>query len=246
MHSTRPLATQPTLSVLSVLFALSILFALLTACTTPSAESAKPALDGSCPPNQFTPALYPEGIAPEKEPVVRYGRYTLVSTLPSAGQRDLMAQIIDVTIPPSMIPNLRDTMHYVMNRSGYTLCPADNGHVDILYSRPLPAAQYKLGPMTLRNTLQILAGPAWQVLVDEVNRQVCFVLRPDYQLPEGTQPHALPTPPPATPTASTTSATLVTSSTHKATPPPKMPTSVTKPTPAAGSDPAATQVGTTK
>ncbi len=37
--------------------------------------------------------------------------------------------------------------------------------------------------MTLRNTLQVLSGPAWQVKVDEVARQVCFVLRPGYQLP---------------------------------------------------------------
>ncbi|MCO1988058.1 pilus assembly protein PilL, partial [Pseudomonas aeruginosa] len=73
-------------------------------------------------------------------------------------------------------------------RSGYSLCPAEAGHVNILYTRPLPAAQYKLGPMTLRNTLQVLSGPAWQVKVDEVARQVCFVLRPGYQLPPVPRP----------------------------------------------------------
>ncbi|MCO3960790.1 pilus assembly protein PilL, partial [Pseudomonas aeruginosa] len=66
--------------------------------------------------------------------------------------------------------------------------PAEAGHVNILYTRPLPAAQYKLGPMTLRNTLQVLSGPAWQVKVDEVARQVCFVLRPGYQLPPVPRP----------------------------------------------------------
>ncbi|MDF5811795.1 TcpQ domain-containing protein [Pseudomonas aeruginosa] len=60
--------------------------------------------------------------------------------------------------------------------------------MNILYTRPLPAAQYKLGPMTLRNTLQVLSGPAWQVKVDEVARQVCFVLRPGYQLPPAPRP----------------------------------------------------------
>ncbi|MDH4711694.1 TcpQ domain-containing protein, partial [Pseudomonas aeruginosa] len=65
---------------------------------------------------------------------------------------------------------------------------AEAGHVNILYTRPLPAAQYKLGPMTLRNTLQVLSGPAWQVKVDEVARQVCFVLRPGYQLPPVPRP----------------------------------------------------------
>lgn len=160
------------------------LLALVASCATHTPQTPKPAFDSSRNPDMLTPDLYPSGAVPEKEPVVRYGRYTLVSTLPDSGQRDLMAQIIDISIPANMHPNVRDAMQYVVDRSGYTLCSADTGHVNILYTRPLPAAQYKLGPMTLRNTLQVLAGPAWQVKVDEVNRQVCYVLRPGYQLPE--------------------------------------------------------------
>lgn len=164
------------------------LLALVASCTTQKVEQPKPAFDSSRNPDLLAPDLYPNGAVAEKEPVVRYGRYTLVSTQPDAGQRDLMAQIIDVTIPTNMHPNVRDAMQYVVDRSGYSLCSADSGHVNILYTRPLPAAQYKLGPMTLRNTLQVLSGPAWQVKVDEVNRQVCFVLRPGYQLPDPPRP----------------------------------------------------------
>jgi len=157
---------------------------LLAGCATQKAEQPpKPAFDSSRNPEWLSPDIYPNGARPEEEPVVRYGRYTLVSTQPDASQRDLMAQIIDVTIPANMNPNVRDAMLYVVDRSGYALCPPSSQHVNILYTRPLPAAQYKLGPMTLRNTLQVLAGPAWQVKVDEVNRQVCFVLRSGYQLP---------------------------------------------------------------
>ncbi len=162
------------------------LLALVASCASQHAPAPKPAFDSSRNPDLLAPDLFPSGAVAEKEPVVRYGRYTLVSTLPESGQRDLMAQIIDVSIPAHMKPNLRDAMQYVMDRSGYSLCSADSGHVNILYTRPLPAAQYKLGPMTLRNTLQVLAGPAWQVKVDEVNRQVCYVLRPGYQLPDST------------------------------------------------------------
>ncbi|AMB86042.1 pilus assembly protein PilL [Pseudomonas agarici] len=165
-------------------FTIIFLLALVASCTTQTAPAPKPAFDSSRNPDMLAPDLYSSGVVPEKEPVVRYGRYTLVSTLPDSGQRDLMAQIIDVNIPANMHPNIRDAMQYVMNRSGYSLCAADTGHVNILYTRPLPAAQYKLGPMTLSNTLQVLAGPARQVKVDEVNRQVCFVLRPGYQLPD--------------------------------------------------------------
>ncbi|MBK3447606.1 PFGI-1 class ICE element type IV pilus protein PilL2 [Pseudomonas haemolytica] len=164
------------------------LLALVASCATHTPQTPKPAFDSSRNPDMLTPDLYPSGAVPEKEPVVRYGRYTLVSTLPDSGQRDLMAQIIDISIPANMQPNVRDAMQYVVDRSGYTLCSPDTGHVNILYTRPLPAAQYKLGPMTLRNTLQVLAGPAWQVKVDEVNRQVCYVLRPGYQLPDSSRP----------------------------------------------------------
>lgn len=164
------------------------LLAFLASCMNQNAQAPKPAFDSSRNPDMLAPDLYPGGAVPEKEPVVRYGRYTLVSTLPESGQRDLMAQIIDVNIPANMKPNVRDAMQYVMDRSGYSLCSADTGHVNILYTRPLPAAQYKLGPMSLRNTLQVLAGPAWQVKVDEVNRQVCYVLRPGYQLPDSARP----------------------------------------------------------
>ncbi len=66
--------------------------------------------------------------------------------------------------------------------------------------RPQPAAHYKLGPTSLRNTLQVLAGPACQVKVDEIMRSVCFELRPGYQLPEGQRYAAAPA---ATPTTAT-------------------------------------------
>ena len=126
----------------------------------------------------------------------------------------MKAQIRDVSIPASMNPSVRDAMQYVVNRSGYTLCGPEQGHVNILYTRPLPAAQYKLGPMSLRNTLQVLAGPAWQVKVDEVMRSVCFVLRPGYQLPDAPRLAALParTPTPA-PTAETATPSAAAAST---------------------------------
>jgi len=156
---------------------------------------SKPALDSSRNPELVTPDLYPSGAPSERE--VRYGRYTLVNTAPGIEQRDLMAQIIDINIPANLRPTVRDAMQYVLNRSGYSLCGPETPHVNILFTRPLPAAQYKIGPMSLRNTLQVLAGPAWQVKVDEVMRNVCFVLRPGYQLPDPPR-SALATLPPAT------------------------------------------------
>lgn len=59
---------------------------------------------------------------------------------PETEQRDLMAQIIDVIIPADMKPTVRDAMQYVFNRSGYSLCGPDQGHINILFTRPLPTA----------------------------------------------------------------------------------------------------------
>ncbi|MGF0335764.1 TcpQ domain-containing protein [Ectopseudomonas toyotomiensis] len=113
---------------------------------------------------------------------VRSGRYTLTSTLPSIAQEDLMSQIIEVTIPGTLKPTVGDALKHALSRSGYTLSGSNNV-TNVLYSRPLPAAHYKLGPMKLRDTLQVLAGPAWKVQVDEVTRLVQFTLRPGYQVP---------------------------------------------------------------
>lgn len=104
---------------------------------------------------------------------VHYGRYTLVSAEPTAEQLDLLAQIIDVTIPPGLTPTVQDAMHHVLRRSGYSLCPVGSA-IKVLFTRPLPAAHYRLGPLALRDALEVLAGPAWQLLVDEVGRTVCF------------------------------------------------------------------------
>jgi len=180
------------------------LAAVLAGCATPDTAPSAVGPDSSRNPELLQPDLYPNGAV--SEPQVRYGRYTLVNTAPESEQRDLMAQIIDVNIPANMKPSVRDAMQYVVNRSGYSLCGPEQGHVNILFTRPLPAAQYKLGPMSLRNTLQVLAGPAWQVKVDEVMRSVCFALRPGYQLPEAPRlaalPSQIPAPAPTTTTAS--------------------------------------------
>lgn len=167
------------------------LLAMLTGCAAQNVPDAAPVLDSSRKPDILTPDLYRDSAALEKDPLVRYGRYTLVSSAPTADQRDLMAQIVDISIPANMTPNVREAMAYVLDRSGYTLCSTETGQVSVLYTRPLAAALYKIGPMTLRNALQVLAGPAWQVEVDEVDREVCYVLRSEDR-PAGTAARSIP------------------------------------------------------
>ncbi|ENG5922090.1 PilL N-terminal domain-containing protein [Serratia marcescens] len=119
------------------------------------------------------------GQAPE---VVRYDRYLLVSTDPAAVQRDPLSQIIDIRIPALVKPTVADALRYALRQSGYSLCATGPAN-GVLYRQALPAVQYQLGPMRLRTALQVLAGRAWQLEVDDVQRVVCHSLRDGYQLP---------------------------------------------------------------
>ena len=153
------------------LFTPVCLLGLLSACTTqiPNPLPAHPEIDSGSNRAQLS-----KGPAEGRHPAeLRYGRYTLVSTEPTTEQRDLLAQIIDVSIPSSLSPSVQEALHYVLQRSGYSLCPV-TASVKVLFTRPLPAAHYRLGPISLRSALQVLAGPAWQLTTDEVGRSVCF------------------------------------------------------------------------
>ena len=115
----------------------------------------------------------PESDAPEFIPVVRYGRYTLVELAPTAAQRDLLLQTIDVSMPEDARATVGDGLRHVLKRSGYQLCETPSA-VTELYALPLPAAHLHLGPMTLRDALLTLAGSAWELHADERTRQICF------------------------------------------------------------------------
>jgi len=135
----------------------------LAACTTTAPQPA-------APPANDEPVL----TAPIKKPVVRYGRYTLVELTPEETQRDLMAQVVDVSIPLAQgmaEVTVGEAIRHVLRRSGYRLCDTPQGFEHL----PLPVAHSHLGPIKLRDALMILAGSAWTLQVDESTRQVCFV-----------------------------------------------------------------------
>ena len=105
-------------------------------------------------------------------PVARAGRYTLVELVPQPAQRDLLRQVVEVAIPPSFDASGGDALRHVLVRTGYRLC--DSADAAPLYALPLPAAHLRLGPLPLRDALLALAGPAWELSMDDVTRQVCF------------------------------------------------------------------------
>lgn len=145
---------------------LLIAAALISGCSTTSAPTETPMLEEV----SYVPA--PE--QPEYLPVVRYGRYTLVELAPLAVQRDLMLQIVDVSIPEDARASVGDGLRHVLKRSGFQLCQIGSVTTE-LYALPLPLAHLRLGPTTLRDALLTLVGSAWDLQIDDVARQICFV-----------------------------------------------------------------------
>ncbi len=146
----------------SLSLALLLLLPLLNGCvTTPSVDPA----------GTDDPSL---AIGPTPVSVLRQGRYTLIELRPESSQADLQQQIIDLRIPAITAPTVGDGMRYVLRHSGYQLCSGEPA-MSSLWSLPLPAAHLKLGPLPLNQVLQLLAGSAWDLSVDERTRQVCFV-----------------------------------------------------------------------
>lgn len=130
-------------------------------------------------------------LKPKLATEIAQGRYGLVSTQPTVEQRDPLLQIIDVHIAPTLNATVADSLHFVLQRSGYSLCAATPG-VQTLFSRPLPSVHYQLGPIALMDALDVLGGEAWQLQTDPVLRTVCFTPRQvvinDLSLPAEGQP----------------------------------------------------------
>lgn len=122
------------------------------------------------------PAIAPAKQKPEFVPVVRYGRYTQVELAPASAQKDLLLQVVDVAVPDTRNATVGDALRHVLLRSGYQFCTG--GDVTALNALPLPAFHYRLGPMLLRDALLTLAGPAWDLKVDDGARRICFTRAP--------------------------------------------------------------------
>lgn len=109
--------------------------------------------------------------------VVRGSRYALITANASLQQRDLLEQVINISIPDAMNPTVEDGLRYLLQHTGYGLCMPQDKPQQMLYSRPLPAAHFRLGPMPLREALQVIAGSAFDVQADPVLRTICYQVR---------------------------------------------------------------------
>lgn len=106
---------------------------------------------------------------------VQVGRYSLMAAIPTEAQTDLMATTVTVQFPEH-IQSVGEALRYLLQRSGYRLATAEaiDPEARALLSLPLPAVHQTLGPLTLQQALQTLAGPTFQLVQDPVHRLIAF------------------------------------------------------------------------
>lgn len=108
---------------------------------------------------------------------VQVGRYSTLPALPTAAQADLLAATITVSFP-ARIYTVGEAVKYLLQRSGYRLADEQMmppATTDLLVL-PLPAVHRNLGPVTIVQALETLAGPSFHLINDPVHRLISFEL----------------------------------------------------------------------
>jgi conjugative transfer region protein (TIGR03748 family) len=109
------------------------------------------------------------------------GRYLTVSNKPLPQQRDLLSQMIQMRFSAN-VKTVGDAVNHILRYSGYSLIAEDQRSTALnnTLQKPLPLLDRDFGPMTLRDALTILIGPAFTLSEDPLNREVDFHLKPNF------------------------------------------------------------------
>lgn len=105
------------------------------------------------------------------------GRYITVSDAPTAEQRDLLRVTIQINFPvevETVGAALRTLLSTQGLRLGITQSDDHRLILDRLMKQRLPDVHRTLGPMSLKDALETLAGPSWLLVYDPLNRLVSF------------------------------------------------------------------------
>lgn len=126
----------------------------------------------------IVPDIY-QGLDESKTQIIRQGRYTLVNTSPEEGQKYLLEQMVTVNMKPKRkresVTTVEQGLKMTLSGTGLRLCLGSSlNQTTSLFSLPLPKIHQQFGPIKLREALQMLAGPAYYVTLNDITRTVCF------------------------------------------------------------------------
>jgi conjugative transfer region protein (TIGR03748 family) len=104
--------------------------------------------------------------------LARTDRYTLVSMEATSDQAKPLSTITSVSLGRD-VDSVGDGINELLKGSGYRWQSQDNAD-QLLNDLPLPAVVRTMGPIRLSDALQTLAGEAWVLRTDNLNRVVWF------------------------------------------------------------------------
>jgi len=109
------------------------------------------------------------------------GQYMTVENKASKAQIDLLSQTVAIRFPAEVL-TIGDAMNYLLRYSGYSLVSEQqqSAALKTTLKKPLPLIDRHFGPMTLKEALTTLAGSAFTLIHDPLNREVNFQLRHQY------------------------------------------------------------------
>lgn len=110
--------------------------------------------------------------------------YALVTPTATPEQLDLLAVVVTFRFP-AQVSSVGDAVSLLLERSGYRFAYGANTDPELatLLALPLPHVHRNLTQIRLRDALQALAGGAWVLVEDPVNRLVSFDLNERYRSP---------------------------------------------------------------
>lgn len=114
---------------------------------------------------------------------VKTDRYTRVKIEPSPGQISPLEEVTRIVFGDD-VKTVGNAIIEVLDGSGYEL-----RHIKDVYEKPidsilmaqtLPELHRRLGPITIHDALEVLAGEAWHLKTNVLGRELWFVLNPHY------------------------------------------------------------------
>ena len=106
---------------------------------------------------------------------IQVARYSTTTTTPTPAQAELLSTTVTLRFP-ERIRTVGEAVRYLLQRSGYRVADSErvSSETMALFALPLPAVHRSLGPITLREALQALAGPVFILVQDPVHRLITF------------------------------------------------------------------------
>lgn len=109
------------------------------------------------------------------------GRYLTMPNKPTSTQINLLDQIIQIRFPQE-ISTVGEAMNYILRFSGYSMVSENNMQLEVknTLDKPLPLIDREIGPVKLKDALSVLAGTAFHLSHDPVNRTINFKIKSQY------------------------------------------------------------------